>query len=66
MTHEEEFQMEGLISDISKNSVLITTQLNKAEEIQAKIDTSKTLSLVPMILKHLLIQGGKFWANDLL
>jgi len=36
MTYEEEFQMEGLISDISRDSVLITTQLKKAEEIQAK------------------------------
>jgi hypothetical protein len=36
MTYEEEFQVEGLISDISKNSILLTTQLNKVEEIQAK------------------------------
>ncbi len=36
MIHEEEFQMEALVSDISKNSMLLTTQLNKAEEIQAK------------------------------
>jgi len=36
MTYAEEFQVEGLISDISKNSILLTTQLNKVEEIQAK------------------------------
>jgi hypothetical protein len=36
MTYKEEFQVEGLISDISKNSILLTTQLNKVEEIQAK------------------------------
>ena len=45
MTHEEEFQMEGLISDISKNSILITTQLNKAEEIQVKDLNNKNFML---------------------
>lgn len=33
---EDEFYMQGLIADISKNSVLLTTQLAKIEEIQAK------------------------------
>lgn len=34
--HEDEFYMEGLIADLSKNSILLTTQLAKIEELQAK------------------------------
>lgn len=45
LTYEEEFQMEGLISDISKNSILLTTQLNKVEEIQAKGLQNKKFNL---------------------
>ncbi len=45
MTYEEEFQMEALVSDISKNSILLTTQLNKAEEIQAKALQNKKFLL---------------------
>ncbi len=33
---EDEFHMEGLVADISKNSILLTTQLAKIEELQAK------------------------------
>jgi hypothetical protein len=45
MTYEEEFQLEGIISDISKNSILLTTQLNKIEELQAKALQSKKFEL---------------------
>jgi len=45
MTYAEEFQMEGIVSDISKNSILLTTQLNKAEEIQAKDLQNKKFDL---------------------
>ena len=45
MTYEEEFQLEGIISDISKNSILLTTQLNKIEELHAKELQSKTFVL---------------------
>ena len=45
LTYEEEFQMEGLISDISKNSILLTTQLSKVEEIQAKKLQNKKFNL---------------------
>ncbi len=34
--HENDIFIEGLIADISKNSILFTTQLNKIEEIQVK------------------------------
>jgi hypothetical protein len=33
---EEELYAEGLVSDISKNSILFTTQLSKIEEVQTK------------------------------
>lgn len=45
MQHDEDFQAEGLISDISKNSILLTTQLNKVEELQAKGLLSKKFDL---------------------
>jgi len=45
LTYEEEFQMESIVSDISKNSILLTTQLNKAEEIQAKDLQNKKFNL---------------------
>ena len=45
MQHDEDFQAEGLISDISKNSILLTTQLNKVEELQTKGLLSKKFDL---------------------
>ena len=45
LEYEEEFHMEGLIADISKNSILLTAQLNKIEEIQVKGLQTKTFML---------------------
>ncbi len=45
LTYEEEFQVEGIISDISKNSILLTTQLSKVEEIAAKKLQNKKFDL---------------------
>ncbi|GEM_PF-5474163 len=42
---EDEIFIEGLIADISKNSILFTTQLNKIEEIQVKGLHAKTFKL---------------------
>jgi len=42
---EEEFHMEGLVADISKNSILLTTQLAKIEELQAKGLHTKSFQL---------------------
>ncbi|MCH9813275.1 MAG: hypothetical protein K0U47_04955 [Epsilonproteobacteria bacterium] len=42
---ESEFYMDGLIADISKNSILLTTQLSKIEEIQAKGLQTKSFEL---------------------
>ncbi len=36
MTYENELLIQGLVADISKNSILFTTQLHKIEEIQVK------------------------------
>ncbi len=36
LEHNQDFYMEGLIADISKDSILLTTQLAKIEELQAK------------------------------
>jgi hypothetical protein len=43
--YENEFQMSGLVADISKNSILLTTQLAKIEELQAKGLHTKSFSL---------------------
>ncbi len=45
LAYEEELQLEGIVSDISKNSILLTTQLNKVEEIQAKKLQNKKFDL---------------------
>jgi hypothetical protein len=45
LQQENEFQMEGLVADISKNSILLTTQLAKIEELQAKGLQAKSFSL---------------------
>ena len=42
LEHENEIYIDGLIADISKNSILFTTQLNKIEEIQVKGLHTKT------------------------
>ncbi len=42
---EEEFYAEGLVADISKNSILITSQLAKIEELQAKGLHTKSFQL---------------------
>jgi len=41
----DEFTMEGLIADISKNSILLTTKLAKIEELQSKGLHSKSFNL---------------------
>ena len=43
--HDGEIFIEGLVADISKNSILFTTQLNKIEEIQVKGLHTKTFIL---------------------
>jgi hypothetical protein len=45
LDYEEEFHMEGLVADISKNSILLTTQLAKIEELQAKGLHTKSFQL---------------------
>ncbi len=45
LEYEGEIYIEGLIADISKNSILFTTQLNKIEEIQVKGLHTKTFKL---------------------
>ena len=45
LQQENEFQMEGLVADISKNSILLTTQLAKIEELQAKGLHTKSFAL---------------------
>jgi hypothetical protein len=45
MEYEEELYIEGLVADISKSSILFTTQLNKIEEIQVKGLHTKTFAL---------------------
>ncbi len=45
LEYESEIYIEGLIADISKNSILFTTQLNKIEEIQVKGLHTKTFEL---------------------
>ncbi len=42
---ENELYIEGLIADISKNSILLTTQLAKIEELQAKGLQTKSFKL---------------------
>jgi len=42
---ESELYIEGLIADISKNSVLLTTQLVKIEELQVKGLQTRTFKL---------------------
>ena len=44
LEYEDELFIEGLIADISKNSILFTTQLNKIEEIQIKGLHAKTFT----------------------
>ena len=36
LSYQEDFMVEGIIADLSKSSVLFTTQLSKIEELQAK------------------------------
>ncbi len=45
LAFEEEIQIEGLVSDISKNSILFTTQLAKIEELQIKELQNKKFQL---------------------
>ncbi|RUM66771.1 MAG: hypothetical protein DSZ05_03795 [Sulfurospirillum sp.] len=45
LEYEDEIYIQGLIADISKNSILFTTQLNKIEEIQVKGLHTKTFTL---------------------
>lgn len=45
LEYEGEIYIEGLLADISKNSILFTTQLNKIEEIQVKGLHAKTFML---------------------
>ncbi len=45
LEHEKDFYMEGLIADISKDSILLTTQLAKIEELQAKSLHTQTFNL---------------------
>ncbi len=44
LEYEDELFIEGLIADISKNSILFTTQINKIEEIQIKGLHAKTFT----------------------
>lgn len=45
LEYDDEFYMEGLIADISKDSILMTTQLAKIEELQAKGLHTKSFNL---------------------